>query len=92
MEVRPVEVAHHHHGIAQVKPPHDFLPHRRRGGRGQGQADRCADRVGLRAEQHVVRAEVVAPLADQRRFVNREQARLRALQRLAGLAVGQLLR
>ena len=50
------------------------------------QADRRAERLGLRSEQHVVGAEVAAPLADQMRFVNGEQARPRAPQRLAGLA------
>ena len=36
-------------------------------------------------EQHVVRPEVVAPLADQVRFVHDEQPRPRALERLPGL-------
>jgi len=51
-----------------------------------------ADRLGLRAEPHVVRAEVATPLADQVRLVHHEQARPRALHRLAGLRVRQLLR
>jgi hypothetical protein len=92
VNVRPVKVADHHLWIAQPEPPHDFPPHRRRGGRGQGKPDGCADRLGLCSEQHVVRAEVAAPLADQVRFVNSEKTRLSAPQRLAGLLVRQLLR
>jgi hypothetical protein len=91
-DVRPVEVADHHHGITQAEPPHDLLPHRRRGRRGQRQPDRRADRPRLRAEQHVVGPEVVAPLADQVGLVDGEQPRPRALQRLPGLGVGELLR
>ena len=67
-------------------------PHRRRGGRGQRQPDRRAERLGLRAEPHVVRPEVVAPLADQVRLVHGEQPRPRAAQRLPGLCVAELLR
>jgi hypothetical protein len=90
VDVRPVEVADHDLGIAQAEPLHDVLPDRRRGRRGQGQPDRRADRLGLRAEQHVVGAEVVTPLADQVRFVHHEKARPGPLQRLPGLVVGQL--
>jgi len=92
VDVGAVEVADHHHGITQAEPPHDLLPHGRRGRRGQGQADRCADRLGLGAEQHVVRAEVVSPLADQMRLIDDEQPRPRTLERLPGLRVRQLLR
>ena len=92
VDVRPVEVADHHHGIAQAEPPHDLLPHRRRGRRGQRQPDRRADRLGLRAEPHVVGPEVVAPLADQVRLVHGEQPRPRPLERSPGLGVRQLLR
>ena len=81
VDVRPVEVADHHHGIAQAEPPHDLLPYRRRGRRGQRQPDRRADRLGLRAEPHVVGPEVVAPLADQVRLVHGEQPRPRPLER-----------
>ena len=92
VNVRPVEVADHHYGIAQAEPPHDFLPDRRRGRRGQRQPDRRANRLGLRAQQHVVGPEVVAPLADQVRFIDDEQPRPRALERLPGLRIRQLLR
>ena len=92
VDVRPVEVADHDLGIAQAEPPHDLLPHRRRGRRGQGQADRGPDRLSLGAEPHVVGTEVVAPLADQVGLVHHEQPRPGALYRLPGLAVRQLLR
>ncbi len=92
MDERPVEVAQLHHGITQAEPSDDFLPHRRRGGRGQSKADRCADRLGLCSEHHVVGAEVVTPLADQVRFIDGEQTGPSAPQRFAGLPIGQLLR
>ena len=92
VDVRPVEIADHDLGITQAEPPHDLLPHRRRGRGGQGQANRRADRLGLGAEPHVVGTEVVAPLADQVGLIDHEQPGPGALQRLPGLAVGQLFR
>ncbi len=92
MQVRPVEVTQHHVRVAQAEPPDDFLLHRRRRGRGQRHPERCTDRLGLGPEPHVVRPEVVPPLADQVGLVHGEQARLGTAQRLAGLRVGQLLR
>jgi hypothetical protein len=90
-DVRPVEVADHHHGIPQAQPAYDFLPDRRRGGRGQGKPGRRPDRLRLGSEPHVVGAEVAAPLADQVSLINGEQARPGPLHRLAGLPVRQLL-
>lgn len=90
LDVGPVEVADHHLGVAQPEPPHDLLPHRRRGRRGQRQPDRRADRLGRRAQPHVIRAEIAAPLADQVRLVHDEQPRPRALHRLPG--PGRLMR
>ena len=90
-DVRPVEVADHNRRVAQAEPLHDFLPHGRRGGGCQPKADRCADRARLRSQQHVIRPEVVTPLADQVRFVYHEQAGARTLERLEGLLLGQLL-
>ena len=76
-------------GIAQAEPPDDLLPDRGRRGRGQREADRRAERLGLRAQHHVVGPEIVTPLADQVRLVDREQARARAplsVSRVSSLA------
>ena len=80
-DVRAVEVADRHLEIPQAEPPDDFPPHGRRGRRGQRQADRRPDRLGLRSEPHVVRPEVMAPLADQVRLVHGEQPGPRAASR-----------
>ncbi len=90
-EVRPVEIADLHQRIAQAEARDDVLPHRRRGGRCQRQPDRRAERLGLRAEQQVIGAEIAAPLADQVRFIHGEQPCASPPQRVAGLCVGQLL-
>ena len=79
-------------GLAQAEPADDLVPHRLGGGRRQRQPHRHLERIRLRAQPHVVGAEVVPPLADQVRLVDGEQARLRAPQRLARLPVGELLR
>jgi len=89
-DVRPVEVTDHDRRVTQAEPLHDFRPHGRRRGGGQRQPDRCADRVRLRSQQHVVRPEVVTPLADQVRLVDHEQTRPRPQQRLPRLAVREL--
>src|SRR4029077_4617668 len=91
MKVRPVEVADHYCWIEQAEPPDNLLPDRRRGCGGEGQAARRADRVGLRAEQQVIGTEVAPPLADEVRFINGEEPRPGALQRVSGLVVSQLL-
>src|SRR6185312_13821332 len=86
------EVSDHHLRLSKPQPTPDLLPHRQSSGRGQGHANGRLERVGLRPEAQVVRAEVVAPLADQMRLVNNEQTWSSTMQRLARLRVRQLLR
>ena len=92
LDVRTIEVADHHLGLAEPQAPGDLLPHRQGGRRRQGHANRRLERIGLRAETHVVGAEVVTPLADQMRLVDDEEPRPRPPERLPRLRVRQLLR
>ena len=90
-DVRPVEAAHDHHGVAQAEPADDLLPHRRRRGGGEGERRRPAERLRGRPEPQVVGPEVVAPLGDAVRLVDDEQRRCRDGQLVEHLLVGELL-
>ena len=89
--MRSVEVADHHLGLAKAETAADLEPHGLRGRRGQSDPHRNFKRIRLRSQPHVVRAEVVTPLADQVRLVDHEQPRPRVLQRLPRARVAQLL-
>ncbi len=86
-DVRAIEVADHHLGVAQAQAPADLQPHRRRRGRGQRDANGHFEGVGLSAETHVVGAKVVAPLADQVCLVDDEESGSCATQRVPRLHV-----
>src|SRR3954447_24639250 len=83
VDVRAVEVADHHLGIAQPEPPADLAPHRRRGGRGEGDPHAGAELIRLRSEAQVVRAEVLTPLTDEVRLVDDELPGANVRQRRA---------
>ena len=92
LDVRTIEIADHHLGVAQAKAPADLQSHRKCRGRGQGDANGRLEGVCLCGKTHVVGAKVVAPLADQVRLVDDEESRSCTTQRVPRLHVRQLLR
>jgi hypothetical protein len=79
-----------HVGQRQLADDVDGDGRRRRGG--ERQHGRRAERSHDVGEAEVVRAEIVAPLAEAMRFVDDEQIDVRAGQLLAQLGAGELLR
>ena len=92
VDVRPVEAADDDRRVAHAEPLDDLVADRRRGGRGQREHRRAAERLDRRAEPQVVGAEVVAPLADAVRLVDDEQRRPGGGDSSSDLGVGELLR
>ncbi len=73
-EVRPGEAVHDLGRVGrQAEARHDLVTHHRRRGRRAGQHARRAQVGEERADLEVLRAEVVAPLADAVRLVDRDQ-------------------
>jgi hypothetical protein len=74
-----------------VQPLDDLPAHRLGRGRRQRQQPRVSKLLDHRSHVQVVRAEVVAPLADAVRFINHEQGRPRLVQMRQHLLAMQLL-
>ena len=78
-------------GVAQAEPLGDLVAHRRRGGGGEREDRRAAERLGRRAQPQVVGPEVVAPLGDAVRLVDHEQRGPRDRELVEHVVVGELL-
>ena len=72
-QVRAIEAAHDRLDVGDAELREDVFAHGRRGGRGEREHGRFAERLDDAAEIEIGRAEVVAPLADAMRFVDHEQ-------------------
>ena len=79
-EVRPIERSDQHQRIAQPQLGDDVAPDALGGGRGEGVERHVREIVAQPPELAVLRAEVVSPLADAVRLVDRDEAHARLLQ------------
>ncbi len=91
-QVRAIEAVHEHRRLAAEQFPLDIRARRavRRGGERDGLHG--AELRLHRAERRIFRAEVVAPLRDAMRLVDRQQRDLGALEELEGVGFEQTLR
>jgi hypothetical protein len=81
-EVRPGESADALEGLAQAEHGGDVIADDGRGGGGESDALRVADLFQRLAEAQVVRAEIMAPLAEAVRLVHGEERDFDACQRI----------
>src|SRR5687767_15086085 len=72
-QVRPIERADEFDRIPERELRRDVAPHARRRGRGVGVQADAGEQVAKTTELAVLGAEVVPPLADAVRFVNRDE-------------------
>ncbi len=91
-QVRPVEAVDEQLGRACEQPGGDIAARRLVGGRGEGDGLGDAERVAKRCEVHVIGAEVVAPLRDAVRLVDREHRGLRGAEHRHHLRLGEPFR
>ena len=82
-EIRPVEVADQLEMIAKPELLGDVAPHALRGRGGERVQRRLRKELPQLAELAVFGTEVVAPLADAVRFIDRERRHARAAEELA---------
>jgi hypothetical protein len=76
-QIRPVEARHDRVGLVDAEPRADVVDDGGRGRRRQRQHALGAELAGALGELQVVRPEVVAPLGDAVRLVDREERDLR---------------
>ena len=91
-QVRPVEAVDEQLRRRREQPRDDVAARRLVGGRGEGDGLGDAERVAQRREVHVVGTEVVAPLRDAVRLVDREHRGLRGAEHRHHLGLGEPLR
>jgi hypothetical protein len=83
-EIGPIEDAHQHVGIAKLELINNVLPHTRRGSR-RVCVQTCPRKFGLQSSKlAILRAEVVAPLADAVGFIDRKTPSHRRFESSAG--------
>ena len=73
-QVRPIERSDQRHRIVEAELLDDVLADPRRGGGGEGVETDARQCRAKGAELSILRAEVVAPVADAMRFVDRDEA------------------
>ena len=91
VEIGAVKAGDELGGIVELKLLHDVAPDQIGGGGGQGNARRRAELDPRLADLGVIGTEVVAPLADAVRLVNRQQTRLDLPHRFEKAAAAETL-
>src|SRR3954447_21833100 len=91
VDIRTVEAADDDCRVAHGEPLEDLCPDRGSCRRRQREGRRMAELLDDRAEPKIVRAEVMAPLADAVRLVDDKKLRLRIEQAISRLLVRELL-
>ena len=91
LDVRAVEARHEVPRLGEVQPLGDLLVRRTRRGRGERHARNARKALREVAERKVVGTEVVTPLADAVRLVDRDHAQRTALQERRGRRGAQSL-
>ncbi len=79
-DVRAIETRDEHARVAQREPLDDLLARERIGGGGERDARRVGKAFVQRGELQVLRAEVVAPLRDAVRLVDRDQRDMHSIE------------
>ena len=92
MNVRPIKTAQEYLDIPTSKELRNNLISRLCIGGGRQSNQRHIKRRTQLPNPQIVRAEIMAPLADTMRLINGNQTNIRAMQHLADIAGGQALR